>query len=170
MDTHVPISPPFWASLPSSLSHPRDHKALSRSRSSQSTEPISLCYAAASHQPTILHLVVYICQCYSHFTPSFALPPHVLKSILYVYLFIPALQLGSSVFGWFFFFFGFHIYICVSIQYLFFSLWLTSLCRTDSRSIHLTTNNSISFLLWLSNIPLYTCATSSLSIHLSMDT
>ena len=26
--------------------------------------------------------------------PSFALPPHVLKSILYVYLFIPALQLG----------------------------------------------------------------------------
>ena len=29
--------------------------------------------------------------------PSFALPPHVLKSILYVYLFIPALQLGSSV-------------------------------------------------------------------------
>ena len=29
------------------------------SRTSQSTELISLCYAAASHQPTILHLVVY---------------------------------------------------------------------------------------------------------------
>ena len=29
--------------------------------------------------------------------PSFALPPHVIKSIIYVYLFIPALQLGSSV-------------------------------------------------------------------------
>ena len=26
---------------------------------------------------------------------------------------------------------------------------------TDSRSIHLTTNNSILFFLWLSNIPLY---------------
>ena len=26
------------------------------------------------------------------------------------------------------------------------------------------------FFLWLSNIPLYICATSSLSIHLSMDT
>ena len=32
--------------------------------------------------------------------PSFPLPPHVLKSILYVYLFIPALQLGSSVQIW----------------------------------------------------------------------
>ena len=60
--THVPISPPSWASLPSSLSH--------LSRSSQSTEPISLCYAAASHQPTILHSVVYTCQCYSHFAPA----------------------------------------------------------------------------------------------------
>ena len=46
MHTHVPISPPSWASLPSSLSHP--------SRSSQSTEPISLCYDAASHQSTII--------------------------------------------------------------------------------------------------------------------
>ena len=37
-------------------------------------------------------------------------------------------------------------YICVSIRYLFFSFRVTSLCMTDSRSIHLTTNNSISFL------------------------
>ena len=48
--------------------------------------------------------------------PSFPLPPHVLKSVLYVYIFIPALQLGSSVP------FFFQIpYICVSTQYLFFS-------------------------------------------------
>ena len=40
---------------------------------------------------------------------SFALPPHVLKSIFYVYLFIPALQLGSSI--PFFFFFRFYIYV-----------------------------------------------------------
>ena len=60
--THAPILLPSWASLPSSLSHP--------SRSSQSTEPISLCYAAASHHPTIGHSVVYICQCYSHFAPA----------------------------------------------------------------------------------------------------
>ena len=41
MHTYIPISPPSWASLPPSLSHP--------SRWSQSTELISLCYAAASH-------------------------------------------------------------------------------------------------------------------------
>ena len=50
--------------------------------------------------------------------PSFALPLHVLKSIFYVYLFIPALQLGSSVP---FFFFRFHIHalaygICFSLS------------------------------------------------------
>ena len=70
MHTHVPISPPSWASLPSSLSHP--------SRSSQSTETISLCCAAASHQPTTLHSVVYMCQCYSHFAP--ASPSHPMSS------------------------------------------------------------------------------------------
>ena len=62
MHTHDPISPPSWASLPSSLSHP--------SRSSQSNEPISLCRAASFHQSTILHSVVYICRCYSHFAPA----------------------------------------------------------------------------------------------------
>ena len=41
MYTYIPISPPSWASLPPSLSHP--------SRWTQSTELISLCYAAASH-------------------------------------------------------------------------------------------------------------------------
>ena len=40
MHTYIPISPPSWASLPFSLSHP--------SRSSKSTKLISLCYAAAS--------------------------------------------------------------------------------------------------------------------------
>ena len=40
MYTYIPTSPPSWASLPPSLSHP--------SRWSQSTELISLCYAAAT--------------------------------------------------------------------------------------------------------------------------
>ena len=62
MHTHILISPPSWASLPSSLSHP--------SRSWQSSELFSLCYAAASHQPTILHSAVSICWCYSHFTQA----------------------------------------------------------------------------------------------------
>ena len=70
MHTHVPISPLSWASLPSSLSHP--------SRSSQSTELISLCYAAASRKQTILHSVVSRCRCYSHFAP--ASPSHPMSS------------------------------------------------------------------------------------------
>ena len=80
-------------------------------------ELISLCYAGASHQLSILHLVVYICPCHS--LTSFQLtltPPHV-KSILYVCIFIPVLPLGSSEPLFFF-----QIpYICVSLQYLFFS-------------------------------------------------
>ena len=34
------------------------------------------------------------------------------------------------------------LYVCVSIQYLFFSFWLTSLCMTVSRSIHVSTNQT----------------------------
>ena len=71
------------------LSHP--------SRWSQRTELISLCYAAASHQLSILHLVVYICPCHSLTLSQLTLPPpRVLKSILYVCVFISVLPLGSS--------------------------------------------------------------------------
>ena len=49
------------------------------------------------------------------------------------------------------------------------SFWLTSLSMTLSRSIHVPANDTISFLFWLSNIPLYVCTTSSLSIALLMD-
>ena len=62
MHTHVPISPASWASILSSLSHPF--------KSSQSIELISMCYVVASHQPTILHSVVYICWYYSHFATA----------------------------------------------------------------------------------------------------
>ena len=96
---HMSPYPLPRASLPSSLSN--------SSQSSQSTEPITLCYASASHQPTILHSVVCMSMLLS-LRPSIALPPHVIKSILYVYLFIPALQLGSSVP---FFFLRFHMYV-----------------------------------------------------------
>ena len=87
--TYIPISPPSCASLPPFLSHP--------SRWSQSTELISLCYVAASHSLSVLHLVVYICPCHSLTSSQLTLPPpHVLKSILYVCVFIPVLPLGSS--------------------------------------------------------------------------
>ena len=78
--TYIPISPPFCISLPPSLSHP--------SRWSQSTELISLCYAAASHQLAILHLVVYICPCHSlkgeaYPSPSPCPQVHSLRLCLY---------------------------------------------------------------------------------------
>ena len=38
-----------------------------------------------------------------------------------------------------------------------------------SSCLHVAANGIISFFLWLSNILLYTCATSSVSIHLLMD-
>ena len=91
---HIHISPYLFPlvspSLPSSLSHP--------SRWSQSTELISLCYAAASHQLSVLHLVVYICPCHSLTLSHLTLPPpHILKSILQqVCIFIPVFPLGSS--------------------------------------------------------------------------
>ena len=40
---------------------------------------------------------------------------------------------------------------------------------TPSKSMHVVANGKISFLLWLSDISLCTCTTSSVSIHLLMD-
>ena len=102
MYTYIPISPPSCISLPPSLSH--------TTRWTQNTKLISLCYVAASHELSILHLVVFICPCHSLTSSQFTLPPpSVLKSILYVCIFIPVLSLGSS--GKIFFFFRFYIYM-----------------------------------------------------------
>ena len=53
--------------------------------------------------------------------------------------------------------------MCVDIQHLLSCFWLTSLCMIDSKPIH------FHFFLWVSNIPLYICPTSSLFFHLSVD-
>ena len=71
---------------------------------------------------------MYICPCHSLTSSQLTLPPpHVLKSILYVCVFIPVLPLGSSVP---FFFFRFHMYvlaycICFSLSDLLHSVWQT---------------------------------------------
>ena len=101
MCTYVPISPPSYLSLPSSLSHP--------SRWSQSTELISLYYVAASHELSILHLVVCICQCYSHFAPAYPSPsvcPQIHSLCQHLY------SCSAPRFFWtIFFFFRFHVYV-----------------------------------------------------------
>ena len=117
------------------------------SRSPQSTE---LTPCAVQQLPAILHMVVYTCQCH---TPNLShlLSPasSVYKSVLYVCISIPALQIGLSV--------PEILYICVNI-YLFFSFGLTSACTTDTMFFHITPNDSMSFLL-VTNIPLYICTT-----------
>ena len=129
------------------------------SKSSQSTRLGSLCLRAASHQLSVLPMILYICQCYFLNSSHPLLPLLCPQSILYVCIFIPALQIGSLVP-----LSKFHIY--VSIYNIF--LFLTSLCMTDSRFIHITTNGQFRSFLWLSNTPLHVCTTSSLSIHLLM--
>ena len=57
---------------------------------------------------------------------------------------------------------------CVNIPFLFF-LFLTSLCVRGSSFIHLTAKLKFGPFLWLSNIPLYKRAITSLSIHLLME-
>ena len=105
------------------LSHP--------SRWSQSTELISLCYVAASHQLSILHLVVYICPCHSLTSAHLTLPPPGVKSILYVCVFIPDLSLGF--FRTIFFFLD-SIYMCQHMVFVF--LFLNYFTLYDSLQIH----------------------------------
>ena len=50
------------------------------------------------------------------------------------------------------------------------SFWFISFHMITSRSIHGAANGIVSFFLWLNNIPLYICTTSSLFMHLLMDT
>ena len=100
------------------------------SRWSQSTELISLCYVAASHQLSILCLVVYICPCHSLTSSQLTLPPpRVLKSILYACVFIPVLPLGSSEP-----FFLDSIYMCLHTVFVF--LFLTYFTLYDRLQVH----------------------------------
>ena len=64
------------------------------SRSSQSSRLGSLCYTAASHELSALHMIAYV-NATLPIRPTLSLPRCV-KSILYVCVSIPSLQIGSS--------------------------------------------------------------------------
>ena len=83
MHTHVPISPPSYSLHPTPLGHAKHQADL----------PVLCCCFPPANYFTFgsVYMSMLLSLC-----PSFPLPPRVLKSILFVYLFIPALQLGSS--------------------------------------------------------------------------
>ena len=101
----LPLEPPFHPPYPTPLGH---RKALSY------VPVLCCCFPLANY---FTFGSVYMSMLLS-LRPSFPLPPRVLRSILYVYIFIPALQLGSLVP---FFFFRSHMYaleygICFSLS------------------------------------------------------
>ena len=72
--------------------------------------------------------------------PTLFFPHCVHKSVLYICISITVLQIGSSL--------PFFLipHVCVNIQYLSFSFWLTLLCIIGSRFIHLIRTESNVFL------------------------
>ena len=66
------------------------------SRLSQSPRLSSLYYTATSHQLSVLHMVIYICQCYS-LSLSHPLLPPLCNNLFFIWVSIPTLQIGSSV-------------------------------------------------------------------------
>ena len=102
----------------------------------------------------------------SHFVPAYPSPspcPQVHSLPLHLYS-CPAPRFFRTIF-----FFRFHIYvlaysICFSPSDLLHSVGQT---LGPPTSLQIT---QFHFFLWLSNIPLYICVTSSLSIHPMMDT
>ena len=81
------------------------------------------------------------------------------NSVLYVCVYIPAQLISSPVpFSWI-------PYTCINLQYLLFSFWRTSLCVTGPSFIQTSVQiTQIWSFLWLHNIRLYMCSTTSLSV------
>ena len=149
----IDIFPPSWTSfLLHSPSHP------SRSSKKHWAE-LPVLYSRFPLAIYFTHGSVYMSILISQFLPpssSHPAPFHINMSILYVCDSIPALEQGSSLP------FLLFPHVCVNTQYLFFSFWFTLLYMTDFGSIQVSTTNSIPFL-WLSNVPLCICITTSYS-------
>ena len=134
------------------------------SRSSQSDRLGSPCYITVSHQLSNLHMIVYICQCYSLDSSHPLLSPLCPEDCpLHLHLYsCPSNMFISTIF-----LNPIYIYILVYDTCFSLSVLLHSIEQAlgSSTSIQMTHIHSS---LWLSNILLYICTTTSLSIHLSM--
>ena len=132
---------------PSPFSHP-----IHPSRLSQSTGLISLCQIANSHWLSTLHMVMCMFPCHFLNLPR-PLPPHcVLKSVLYVCVFIAALQIGSSVP------ISFYSLLKMTVLWIFsLALWVKSPTHVFSQSFQLSvyTLHCSIFLLDFLFPPLY---------------
>ena len=117
-----------------------------------------------------IHISVYMSIPISQFIPSPrpATHPHF-PPLVFIHLFSTSVSLFLPCKPVHLYHFSrFHIYvliynICFSLSGLLHSVWQS---LGPSTSLQMTQFRSF---LWLSNIPLYICTTSSLSIHLSMD-
>ena len=108
-------------------------------RQLQSTEQSSLCYTVGPYQLSILYIVVCICQSQSPNLSFLPFPPDNHNFVFYICNSISILQISSFVPF-------FQIpHISDILYYLSFSVCLTSLSMTISRSIHVAANGIILF-------------------------
>ena len=124
--THISLH--SWAFLP-----PTPSKLLGHHRAPGWASVLHSCFPRLT-----LHMVVYTCQRYFLNSSRLSFPYYVQKSVLYVCVSIPTLKICSSVP------FFYSPYICINI--IFYSFWLTSFYMINTRFIHITTNDPVSFL------------------------
>ena len=84
-------------------------------------------------------MCIYVSIPISRFLPPSS-PSFLHMFVVHMCVSISALQISSSRP------FFYILHACVDVQYLSFSFWLTSLCVTVSRFIHISANGTISFL------------------------
>ena len=128
------IFPPSWTSLPPTPSH--------SSRSSEHGAELLMLYSSFPLVTCFTHGRVYMAVPLSQFVPASPSPNCTHKSILCLPLHCcPAVEVHHST--------GVCMeipYTCLHIQYLSFSFWLTPLCITGSRFVHITRTDSNAFL------------------------